>query len=310
MSAAANPGSDQAERAVQPRSIYAPDFPYRPKFAEINGRRLAYLDEGKGPKTILMVHGNPVAGYVYTRLMQRLLPVYRCVVPDLMGFGMSEKPADEEAYSLVGHIDRMAEFIQRLDLTDLAILGHDWGGPIGFGAALREPHRYTHVIVLNTMTEAPMKILPHYLLPFHLLLRTRRLFSYLVRDRGLFQRLGVAIMEPQDQQVYARANHNWATRAGIAAFPRMIPHSTRHPNYPILKEIVSKLESWNIPALVLFSDHDSVFASEQGERFARRMVNARYERIAGPKHFLQYEKPDLLGQLIRDFLQGTISFGE
>lgn len=285
-----------------PVSIYEPDFPFRPKFIKIGSHRLAYFDEGTGPKTILMVHGNPVSGYVYVPLMRRLLPDYRCVVPDLLGFGMSDKPADEEAYSLPGHIAMMAEFVERLDLRDLALLGHDWGGPIGFGAAVKEPQRYSHLLVLNTMTEAPMKILPHYWLPFHILLRTKRLFSYLVRDRGLFQRLGVAVMDPRDQAVYARANSDWATRAGIAAFPRMIPNSSRHPNYPILKDLLRQLESWPIPALVLFSNHDSVFTAGQGERFAKRMVNAQFKLIDGPKHFLQYEQPDRLGDLVRNFL--------
>jgi len=290
------------DSSTVPVSIYEPDFPYQPRFIEIASRRLAYFDEGSGPKTILMVHGNPVSGYVYVPLMRHLLPDYRCIVPDLMGFGMSDKPVEEEAYFLSGHIAMMTEFITRLDLRDLAVIGHDWGGPIGFGAAVQYPDRFRQVIVLNTMTEAPVRILPHYWLPFHILLRTRRLFSYLVRDRGLFQRLGVAIMDPHDQAVYGRANHDWATRAGIAAFPRMIPNNSRHPNYSILKEILSQLESWDIPALVLFSDHDSVFTVEQGQRFAKRMVNAHFELIAGPKHFLQYEQPDLISSLIRKFL--------
>ena len=85
-------------------SIYEPDFPFRPKFIEIGSAPHRLLRRGNGPKTILMVHGNPVSGYVYVPLMRRLLPDYRCVVPDLLGFGMSDKPADEEAYSLPGHI--------------------------------------------------------------------------------------------------------------------------------------------------------------------------------------------------------------
>jgi haloalkane dehalogenase len=294
----------QAAGAIDPDSIYDLDFPFQPRFIHIGSYRLAYFDEGTGPKTILMVHGNPVSGYVYVPLMRRLLPDYRCVVPDLLGFGMSDKPPNEEAYSLSAHIAMLAEFVKLLDLRDVAIIGHDWGGPIGFGAAIQQADRYSQLILLNTMTEAPMKILPHYWLPFHVLLRTRRLFSYLVRNRGLFQRLGVAIMDPRDQALYARANHDWATRAGIAAFPRMIPNNARHPNYPILKEILSQLESWDIPALVLFSDHDSVFTADQGQRFAKRMVNAHFKLIAGPKHFLQYERPDLIGDLIRNFLEG------
>ncbi len=303
MASAQFQGAKQAAGAIEPASIYDPDFPYQPEFVDINGRRIAYFDEGAGSRVILMVHGNPVSGYVYVPLIRRLAPDYRCIAPDLMGFGMSEKPADESAYSLSGHIAMMAEFIRRLDLKNVVIIGHDWGGPIGFGAAVQEPERYTHLVILNTMTEAPMKIMPVYWLLFHLLLRTRRVFSYLVRDHGLFQRLGVAIMAPQDQAVYARANHDWATRAGIAAFPYMIPNRTTHPNYAILKAILSEIESWDIPALVLFSDHDSVFSAEQGERFAQRLVNAHYELIDGPKHFLQYEQSDRIGCLIREFLE-------
>jgi haloalkane dehalogenase len=306
MASAPDEKAKQVPGVVETGSIYEPDFPFRPKFINIAGHRIAYFDEGIGPLTILMVHGNPVSGYVYTPLMRHLLPDYRCVVPDLMGFGMSDKPVEEKTYSLPGHIAMMAEFVRRLDLRDLAIIGHDWGGPIGFGAAVEEPERYSHLIVLNTMTEAPMKILPHYWLPFHIFLRMRGLFSYLVRDRGLFQRLGVAIMDPQDQAVYARANHDWATRAGIAAFPRLIPHNESHANYPILKMILAKLESWDIPALVLFSDHDSVFTAEQGQRFAERMANAQYKLIVGPRHFLQYEQPERIGRLVRDFLGPSI----
>lgn len=283
--------------------IYPPDFPYQPHFIHIGGQRIAYLDEGQGSQTILMLHGNPVSGYVYVPLMRQLLPAYRCVVPDLLGFGMSDKPASEAAYSLSGHIETMAHFVRQLNLTDVAIIGHDWGGPIGFGAALREKGRYSHLVALNTLTEAPMKIMPIYRIPFYILLPMRRLFSYLVREKGLFQRLGVAVMAPQDRAVYARANHDWRTRAGIAAFPRMIPHNKQHANYPILRDILQQLQRWEIPALVLFSDQDSVFSAEQGQRFARRLVNARFQLIDGPKHFLQYEQPERVGCHIRAFLE-------
>ncbi|MCA9951561.1 MAG: alpha/beta fold hydrolase [Anaerolineales bacterium] len=283
-------------------SIYPFDFPFQPHFVEIDGLRIAYFDEGQG-KTIFMVHGNPVAGFVYVRLMHLLVSDFRCVVVDLPGFGMSDKPELESDYSLEGYISILSEFVQILDLQDVAVVGHDWGGPIGFGTAVTDPQRYSHLIILNTMTEAPMKIMPIYWLPFHVLLRMRRLFAYLVKERNLFQKLGVAIMEPADQELYFRANHNAAARAAIAAFPRLIPHNNRHPSYPVLKQILKKLESWEIPALVLFSDHDSVFTVDQGERFARRLVNGRFQLIAGPKHFLQYERPAEIAAAIRSFLQ-------
>jgi pimeloyl-ACP methyl ester carboxylesterase len=227
-----------------PPSIYPAGFPFKPGFAAISGYRIAYFDTGRGEKTMLMVHGNPVSAYVYARLMQRLSPQYRCVVPDLLGFGLSAKPADESDYSLSKHIDIMAEFVRTLDLRNTVLVAHDWGGPIGFGAAVQEKERYSHLVVLNTMTEAPMKIRPIYWLPFHVLLPMKSLYGYLVKERNLFQKLGVSIMEAADQAVYFRANYNAATRAGIAAFPRMIPYRQKHPNYPILRHILAELEAW------------------------------------------------------------------
>ena len=297
-------GADLSLSRGRSASIYGADFPYQVRFLAVGGHRIAYLDEGSGEKTILMVHGNPVAGYVYVPLMRQLGPAYRCVVPDLLGFGMSDKPVSEAAYSLPGHIAIMAEFVRRLDLREVVIVGHDWGGPIGFGAAVQEPERFSHLVVLNTMTEAPMKIMPVYWLPFYVLLRLKRLYAYLVKDRGLFQRLGVSIMAPQDQAVYARANHSPATRAGIAAFPYMIPYKPEHPNFSLLRDILARLETWKIPALVLFSDHDSVFSAKQGERFAQRMANAQFKLVVGPRHFLQYEAPEVLAREIQSFLAG------
>ncbi len=295
-------GMIPAEMQPRPSSIYPPGFPYQPRFLEVNGRRLAYFDEGQGPRTLLLIHGNPAAGYVYARLLDQLLPGFRCVVPDLLGFGMSAKPEANADYSLANHIALIRGFVQKLDLTDLVLVVHDWGGPIGMGAAVQDRERYTHLIVLNTMTEAPMKIMPIYWLPFFGLLRMRRLFNYLVKERGLFQKFGLAIMDPDDRAVYLRANHSPQTRAGIAAFPTMIPASTGHTNYPLLRDILAAVKSWDIPALVLFSDHDSVFSAAQGERFAHELLRAQFVLIAGPKHFLQYERPAEIAEQMRAFL--------
>lgn len=251
-----------------------------------------------------MVHGNPVSGYVYHKLMRLLQGEYRLLVPDLLGFGLSDKPPDEKDYSLVGHIEIIAEFIRALDVREAVLVGHDWGGPIGFGAAISESQRFSHLVALNTLTESPMTIMPMYWLPYHLLLRLRPLSDYLFRQRNLFQRLGVSVMDEQDREVFFRANHSPQTRAGIAAFPRMIPTNAAHPNYEILDGVLQGVQAWQIPSLVLFSDHDSVFSADQGRRFAARLQHARFQLIPGPKHFLQYEAPQAVAAEIGSFLTG------
>ena len=147
-----------------------------------------------------------------------------------------------------------------------------------------------------------MQIRPIYWLPFHVLLRTKRLSAYLVKQRNLFQQLGVAIMDSEDQEVYFRANHSPSTRSGIAAFPRMIPYNQAHSNFPILRDILAALKAWDIPSLVIFSDKDSVFTAAQGERFASQLQNGRFVLIHDAKHFLQYEQPAAVAEGIRAFI--------
>ena len=285
------------------QTIYPPHFTLQPQLVAVLGHRIAYFDEGQGSKPILLLHGNPVSAYVYARLIQRLVPEYRCIAPDLLGFGLSDKPTREAYYSLPRHIAIITEFVRALDLQDTALVVHDWGGPIGLGAAVQEKERYTHLIILNTLTEPVMRISPVYKLPFHILARTPRLAAYFIRQKGLFQKMGVAVMDEVDQQVYFRANPTPETRAGIAAFPKMIPYHANHPTTPVWRDILAQVEAWDIPALVMFSDHDSVFRAEEGERLAQRLANARFKRIAGPKHFLQYQAPDELAAEIKLFLR-------
>jgi haloalkane dehalogenase len=109
-------------------------------------------------------------------------------------------------------------------------------------------------------------------------------------------------MDREDQAVYFQANDSPAARAGIAAFPRMIPYKRSHANFPILEELLESLRRWDIPALVIFSDKDSVFTAEQGRRFAGELRNGRFVLMPGAKHFLQYQRPQEVAAEIRQFI--------
>lgn len=270
---------------------------------DVHGHQIGYLDSGNGEQTLLLVHGNPVSSHVFARLIDRFPAHYRCVAPDLLGFGRSDKPEAETDYTLPRHIRIIAEFVQTLDLRDIVLVSHDWGGPIGVGAALAEQSRYSNLVLLNTLTEAPVKIPLRYWLPFHAFLRMNRIGGYLMKERNLFQRIAVWDMDKSDQAVYFRANDSPATRAGIAAFPSMIPYNREHSNYSKLRDILSSLEAWDIPALVLFSDGDTIFSVEQGKELARRMDDAEFELVSDAGHFLQYDRPGAVASAIDDFLR-------
>ncbi len=112
------------------------DLAFEGNYVEIDGIRLHYLDEGSGPP-ILMVHGQPTWSYLYRKMIPPLVAAgYRCVVPDLMGFGLSDKPTEESAYSLQRHVELVTGLVEKLKLQGITIVGQEWGWPIGVRYAI------------------------------------------------------------------------------------------------------------------------------------------------------------------------------
>lgn len=124
-------------------------WPFAPHFCEEAEFRQHYIDEGSG-RPILLLHGQPTWGYIYRRFIPALAKTHRVIVPDHMGFGKSETPADRE-YTLRTHVENLATLIEHLDLRDITIVGQDWGGPIGVGYAVRHPERVHSIVLMNTV---------------------------------------------------------------------------------------------------------------------------------------------------------------
>ena len=113
-----------------PAAIRA-QWPYRPRFARVNGWHMHYVDEGEGDPVVLL-HGNPTWGFLYRDVIGPILRSRRrVIVPDMIGFGLSEKPTREQAHSLDGHAANLTALMRQLDLKRIALICHDWGGPTG-----------------------------------------------------------------------------------------------------------------------------------------------------------------------------------
>ena len=127
-------------------------WPYAPNYLQVGDIRLHYVDEGpRDGETLLLIHGEPTWAYLF----RKMIPVftdagYRVVVPDLVGFGRSDKFADEDAYSYPMQVEYMLELVRALDLTDVTFFGQDWGGLIGLRVVTTEPDRFARVVVSNT----------------------------------------------------------------------------------------------------------------------------------------------------------------
>lgn len=137
---------------IQSDATFDGSFPYAPHFTTAPGFRMHYVDEGpREAGVVLCLHGQPTWGYLFRRLIPVLSPTHRVVVPDHIGFGKSETPR-ERTYWLQDHIENLERFVLALDLTDITLVMHDFGGPIGMGLAARHPNRIRRVISTNGPT--------------------------------------------------------------------------------------------------------------------------------------------------------------
>ena len=127
-------------------------YPYRSKFITVNGWRMHYVDEGPpGAAPVLLLHGNPAWGYLWRSVIPPLLEAgLRVVVPDQIGFGLSEKPHDHSAHTLDNHAANVVALLDRLDLRGVTFVCHDWGGPTGLAALATRPDRGAAVAVMST----------------------------------------------------------------------------------------------------------------------------------------------------------------
>lgn len=281
------------------------EFPFKANYQEIDGVRLHYVDEGSGPP-ILLVHGQPTSSYLYRKMVPPLVAAgYRCVAPDLMGFGLSDKPTDESAYTLRRHVGLVTGLVEHLGLRGVTTVGQDWGGPISLRYAIDHQDNVRALVILNTLVRPA-----HVPLPFRIMFLSGGFSSFLIRRLDLFRKIafrpGWPFRRPVEARVleeYRRPHPTPATRAGIAAFPKMIPTSTEHPNGQYLLDIDQTLATWDVPVLVMFSDGDIAFKPEEGERIAAMVPNGRFQLVRNAGHYLQEDAGEEIAERMVTFLR-------
>ncbi len=277
-------------------------FPFKENYADIDGQQMHYVDEGEGP-VILMVHGEPTWSYLYRKMIPPLVAAgYRCIVPDLIGFGLSDKPEDESYYSLPRHIAQVTELMDQLNVKDVTIVGQDWGGPISLGYGIENQDNIKSLVILNTLV-APMK-LPGL---FGLLFSHGAFSSFLIRRLDLMRKAAFLggfhkKLDPRAKEQYLVPHPTYASRAGVAAFPKLVPPVPGHPNYDYLNRINDTLKSWNLPVLVMFSDKDIAFKVPDGERIAKMVPDGQFKVIHDAGHFLQEDAGEEIAQNMIEFL--------
>ena len=127
-----------------------PDFPFTPAYREVDDLRLAHIDEGEG-RPVLFMHGEPTWSFLWRKVLAPVRDAgFRCIAPDMPGFGRSDKPVDIGWYTYDRHTEMAGTLLEDLDLRDATIVVHDWGGPIGLRLAVESPQRIARVVILDT----------------------------------------------------------------------------------------------------------------------------------------------------------------
>jgi haloalkane dehalogenase len=290
-----------AYRTPDERFDGLPGYAFEPHYVEQDGLRLHYVDEGAGAP-VLLLHGEPTWSYLYRRIVPELTSTARAIAPDYLGFGRSDKPLRLEDYTYDRHTASIARLADELDLRDATVVVQDWGGPIGLRLAVERPDRVSRLVIMNTGIGGGRP-------PSEEWLRfrdwVRRLGTELVPGR-LVQ---LSAVQPIAEDVVEAYSAPWPvpeSKAGVLAFPELVPISPDHPDTPAHLAVREQLARWEKPALVLFSDSDPIFAPGVAERIAAHIPGAlEPELVAGAGHFLQEDKGEEIGRRIAQFLAST-----
>jgi haloalkane dehalogenase len=287
-------------RTPEARFAGLPDFAFEPHYAEVDGARMHYLDEGRGDP-ILLLHGEPTWSFLYRTMIPALSGRFRCVAPDYIGFGRSDKWTEVGAYSFARHFSELERFAEALDLRRITLVVQDWGGPLGLHYAVRHPDRVARLVILNTgLLSGELETLSPGLVRWReYALRTPDLPIGQIIRRAVVDR---ARLSDAVVAAYDAPFPTFPSKAGARAFPVLIPTSADAPGAAEMRETRAGLASWSKAALVCFSDSDPVFPPAAGQALAAQIPGARFELISGAGHFLQEEKGPEIAQRILAFV--------
>jgi haloalkane dehalogenase len=259
---------------------------------------MAYLDEGAG-EPVVFCHGEPTWSFLWRHVIPKVRDAgYRCIAPDLLGFGRSDKPTDIDWYSYDRHTDTIARLLGALGVRDATLVVHDWGGPIGLRVAAEHPDCVARIVILDTGLFTGHQRMSEGWMRFRdFVARTEDLPVGLLVRRGCFADPGDEIAGAYDAPF-----PNPASKAGARAFPLILPLSPEMPGGAAGQRVLEAMRSDSRPKLVLWADSDPVLPLETGERFAAAL-GARIDHvIADAGHFLQEDAGDQIGALIADWL--------
>ena len=298
----------EARRAAKVRA-FADEYPFAPHFHRLpDGLRVHYVDEGPADAApLLFVHGNPTWSFYWRKPIQAFAAEQRCIAPDHLGCGFSDKPA-AWSYRLADHVANLEHLVLALDLRRITLVVHDWGGPIGLGFAERHRDRIARLIVLNTAAfpndtwggRAPLRIRA---------CRTPLFGPLAVRGLNAFARMATVMavekherMTPTVRAGFLAPYDSYENRIATLRFVEDIPLSRSHPTYPTLAGIADGLAGLRgLPMCIIWGERDWCFTPAFRREWQRRFPDARVHTADDAGHYVVEDAAERVVDWIRAF---------
>ncbi len=292
-------------------AIWRPLYPFTSHYQRIGGFQYHYVDEGPenidpNKPVLLLSHGNPTWSFYWREVIKAFRDEYRVIAVDHIGCGLSEKPSDKDyPYHLERRISDMTALIKKLNLQNIIMIAHDWGGAIGMGAAVANSKRISKIVLMNTAAflsdNCPFRIrLCRIPIFSRLLIQGMNIFSQAAlkmasaRPASLSREVRTGLLAPYD---------TWANRVAVFRFVQDIPLCEKHVSYQTLKNIQEGLSLFREqPVCLVWGMQDWCFPPEYIKRFLQYLPEAEVHRLQSAGHYLLEDDPQEVIRILRDFI--------
>jgi len=284
-------------RTEEARFANLPGFPYEPHYIEVEGLRMAYVEAGAGDP-ILLMHGEPTWGYLYRHMIPPLSKVGRVIVPDLIGFGRSDKPVAANAYSYKAHVRWLRQFIESLDLKRITLVCQDWGGLLGLRVLSEIPERFARLVAMDTgiAVGRPSGAFS-----------TWRGFSQRATSLDVSWLMGRSLtkrkLSTEEAAAYAAPFPSPEYQMAALVFPRLVPTRADHPGAHDIRMAIERLKQLDIPVLLPWGAEDAI--TLPAERHLRTIFRncAPPMILPGVGHFIQEDAGEEVAQSIVEWMR-------
>jgi haloalkane dehalogenase len=291
-----------ALRTPDDRFENLPGYDFEPHYVDIGGLRMHYLDEGPADAApVLLLHGEPSWSYLYRKMIPPLAAAgHRVIAPDLIGFGKSDKPSEQDDYTYGGHIAWMQQFVATLDLRDITLFGQDWGSLIGLRVAAEDESRFARIAIGNGALPTGDQGMNEAFLQWREFARTSPKFDIgRVIQNATFSELSDEVVAAYDAPF-----PDDTYKAGARKFPMLVPITPDDPASEANRQAWAVLMNWKKPFLTTFSDKDPIMSG--GEKVFKKLVPGAAGQdhviIKDAGHFLQEDKGEEIATVLIEFI--------